>query len=169
MPKKADLLAAAAGLIRRKGFLTVTHDELAAAAGVTPAALAKHFPEKDAVLAALYAAFHAAAFAPPADPVLLPDRFRKAAKKHAAAFAAVVEVLATGADVPAVTNGLGESTAAVAESIRAAQAAGRARRGLDAEAAARDWLRYLFGAELLKDADPPAADLLLRGLLKTDI
>lgn len=185
--RRRQLLDAAAGLFRRKGYLAVAADQIAEAAGVKPETLARHFPTKADVLTALYAEFHAAAFAPPAadppDPAgqlaSLPDRFRKAAKAHAGVVAAVFEVLTQQADdAPVVAEGLRQSKAAVAEVIRAGQAAGVVRRALDPGTAARDWLRYLFGLELLRPADPPAAgdgdpppaaDMLVHGLLKTDV
>jgi AcrR family transcriptional regulator len=180
------VLAAAAGLFRRKGYRTVTVDHIAEAAGVKPELLAKQFAAKADVLAALYAEFHAAAFAPPAaeppDPAghlaVLPDRFRKAVKAHAGTVAAVFELLAQPADdAELITGCLRSSEAALADAIRAGQAAGVVRRTLDPATAARDWLRYLFGLELLKPTDPPptaeehppVADVLVHGLLKTDI
>jgi AcrR family transcriptional regulator len=183
--RRRQVLAAAAGLFRRKGYRVVTVEVIAEAAGVKPEALAREFPAKADVLAALYAEFQAA-FAGPADtpdPVGhlagLPDRFRKAAKTHAGAVAAVFEVLAQPADEANLIAGcLRSSEAAIADAIRAGQRAGVVRRTLDPATAARDWLRYLFGSELLKATDPPAAaeehppppaDVLVHGLLKTDV
>jgi AcrR family transcriptional regulator len=184
--RRRQLLDAAAGLFRRKGYLTITTDQIAEAAGTKPDVSAKYFPTKAAVLAALYAEFHAAAFARPAadppDPAAqlagLPERFRKAAKAHSGVVAAVFEVLTQQAeDTVAVTDAIRQSEAAVADTIRAGQAAGVVRRALDPVTAARDWLRYLFGLELLRPTDPPtagddpppAADMIVHGLLKTDV
>jgi AcrR family transcriptional regulator len=181
------VLTAAAGLFRRKGYRAVTVELIAEAAGVKPELLEKQFPAKGDVLSALYAEFHAAAFAPPAaepaDPAghlaVLPDRFRKAVKAHAGVVAAVFELLAQPADDADLIAGcLRSSEVVVADAIRAGQAAGVVRRTLDPATAARDWLRYLFGLELLRPTDPPAtaeqhpspvADVLVHGLLKTDI
>lgn len=187
--RRRQLLDAAAAVFRRKGYAGATADQVAAQAGVRSDTLAKHFPSKAALLAALYDEFHAAAFVPPADdldPVAhladLPARFAAAVKAYPPVPAAVVQILCGAAEpeeTDVVAAGLAKSESAVADMIRAGQAAGVVRRALDPPTAARDWLRYLFGRELLRptDAPPPAADdhapppgdVLVHGLLKTDV
>jgi AcrR family transcriptional regulator len=184
--RRRQVLTAAAALFRRKGYRAITVELIAETTGVKSEVLTRVFPAKADVLSALYAEFHAAAFAGPAEPpdpaahlAALPDRFRKAAKAHAGVLAAMLELLAQPADdVDLIAGCLGSSEVAIAEAIRAGQRAGVVRRTLDPATAARDWLRYLFGSELLKPTDPPptaevhpspAADVLVHGLLKTDI
>ena len=107
----------------------------------------------------------------------MPERFRKAAKAHAPVVTTVLQILSGSWEQPdfdAVVDGLKQSEAAVADLIRAGQAAGVVRRALDPPTAARDWLRYLFGLELLRPAEaddhpPPDADVLVHGLMKTDV
>jgi AcrR family transcriptional regulator len=181
--RRRQLLDAAAALVRKRGYAGLTPEDVAAAAGVKAETLARHFPSKAALLAGLYAEFHAAAFVPPADdldPVAhlsdLPARFAAAAKAHPGVVPAVVGVLsceADAADREAVRAGLQRSEDSLAAQVRAGQAAGVVRRTLDPAAAARDWLRFLFGGELLRSVDPATddrpAELLFHGLMKTDV
>jgi AcrR family transcriptional regulator len=51
--RRATLLAAAAGLFAQRGFNGVSIEDLGAAAGVSGPAVYRHFPSKQAVLAAL--------------------------------------------------------------------------------------------------------------------
>lgn len=52
--RKERILTAAAGLIARDGFHTVSMAEIGAASGVTGSAIYRHFPSKSAVLVALF-------------------------------------------------------------------------------------------------------------------
>ena len=68
MPRTAEhtrqrILEAAYGLFRRKGFVRVGVDEIAAAAGLTKRTLYAHFESKDALLAAVLASQHDREFA----------------------------------------------------------------------------------------------------------
>src|SRR3954464_10801095 len=89
--KRQQILAAARSLFRTRGYAETTPDAVAEAAGVKPATVAKHFPNKADLFAGLYDQFHAAAFDPqeagPHPDALqfwlnLPDRFDRVAKTY---------------------------------------------------------------------------------------
>jgi AcrR family transcriptional regulator len=189
--RRSRILAAARTLFRTRGYAGTAPEAVAEAAGVKSATVARHFPHKADLFAGLYDQFHAAAFEPPeAGPgpdslafwVGLPDRFDKVAK----AYRDVVGMVLTGlaeADAeltPAIGAGLGRTADALVALIRAGQAAGMVRRGIDPTRAAWEWVRWLFGGLLLRPTDaepappgddlpPQPADCLLHGLLKTDV
>lgn len=60
---RGEIMDAAYGLFRRRGFTRVNVDEIAEAAGVTKRTLYSHFDSKDALLEAVLEAEHATAFA----------------------------------------------------------------------------------------------------------
>jgi AcrR family transcriptional regulator len=190
--RRRQILAAARLLFRSRGYDETTPDAIAEAAGVKPASVAKHFPHKSDLFAGLYDEFHAAAFTPPengpgADALQfwlnLPARFDKVAKTYRDVVGLVLKGLAEAADADltaAIGAGLGRTADALVGLIRAGQAAGMVRRGVDPTRTAWEWVRWLFGGLLLKptDAEPAAtdddlppqpADCLLHGLLKTDV
>ncbi len=186
------VVAAARGQFRARGYPDATLDAIAEAAGLKPATVAKLFPDKPAVLAAVVDEFHAAAFVPVPDTpgadgmpfwLGLVDRFEKAAKGHREAVGLVLRALAGGLDpvaTAAAVASLSRAGVTLAGLIRAGQAGGVVRRGVDPSRAAWEWLRALYGGLLLRPAEPaPAAadddlppqpaDCLLHGTLKTDV
>lgn len=189
--RRRTILAAARAVFRSKGYPDATPDDVAAAAKLKPATLAKHFPTKADLFAGLYAELHAAAFTPPetgpgADALPfwlgLPARFDKVAKTYRDVVGLVLRGLADGTDaelVAAIGAGLTRTADALVGLIRTGQAAGVVRRAVDPTRAAWEWVRWLFGGLLLKPADaepvptddlpPQPADCLLHGLLKTDV
>src|SRR4051812_34806887 len=217
--RRQHILAAARTLFRTRGYAETTPEAVAEAAGVKPATVARHFPNKADLFAGLYDQFHAAAFDPaeagPQPDALqfwlnLPGRFDKVAKTYRDLVGLVVRGLAEAADpelTEAIGAGLGRTADALVGLIRAGQRAGMVRRGVDPTRAAgaavggvggggggAGWARGggappgggggwgggLSGALLRKpragerpppdDALPPQpADILLHGLLKTDV
>ena len=190
--KRQAILAAARSLFRTRGYAETTPEAVAEAAGVKPATVAKHFPNKADLFAGLYDQFHAAAFDPAeAGPhpdaiqfwLNLPGRFDKVAKTYRDVVGLVVRGLAEAAD-PELTEAIGAGLSRTADAlvglIREGQRAGMVRRGVDPTRAAWEWVRWLFGGLLLKPTDaeparqdddfpPQPADILLHGLLKTDV
>jgi AcrR family transcriptional regulator len=190
--KRQQILAAARALFRSRGYAETTPEAVAEAAGVKPATVAKHFPNKADLFAGLYDQFHAAAFdpqetGPQPDSMQfwlhLPGRFDKVAKTYRDLVGLVVRGLAEAAD-PELTEVIGASLSRTADAlmglIREGQRAGMVRRGVDPTRAAWEWVRWLFGGLLLKPTDaepapqdddvpPQPADILLHGLLKTDV
>src|SRR5260370_8120798 len=63
VPTRQAILDAAYGLFRRKGFVRVSMDEIAASAAVTKRTLYYHFTSKDLLLAEVLEAQHALALA----------------------------------------------------------------------------------------------------------
>ena len=190
--RRRQILAAARTLFRSRGYADTTPEAIAEAAGVRPASVAWHFPAKADLFAGLYEEFHAAAFTPPEDGpgadtlqfwLGLPARFDKVAKAYRDVVGLVLRGLAEGSDADltaAIGAGLGRTADALVGLIRAGQAAGMVRRGIDPSRAAWEWVRWLFGGLLLKPTDagpapadddlpPQPADCLLHGLLKTDV
>lgn len=190
--RRRKILQAARQLFRTRGYADTTTEAVAAAAGVKPTTVAKHFPHKSDLFAGLYDEFHAAAFTPPengpgADALQfwlnLPERFDKVAKTYRDVVGMVVRGLAEAGDdelTAAIAAGLSRTADALVELIGAGQRAGMVRRGTDPTRAAWEWVRWLFGGLLLKPTDavpaatdddlpPQPADCLLHGLLKTDV
>jgi AcrR family transcriptional regulator len=189
--RRRQILAAARGLFRARGYAETTPEAVAEAAGVKLGTVLKHFPTRPDLFAGLYDELHAAAFSPPEDGpgadtltfwLALPDRFEKAARAYRDVVGLVLKGLAGAGDpglTAAIRAGLGRSAAALAGLIRAGQRAGVVRRSVDPTLAAWEWVRWLFGGLLLKpvaaeptpddDLPPQPADCLLHGLLKTDV
>jgi len=190
--RRRQILAAARALFRAHGYAGTTTEAIAASAGVRPATVARHFPHKSDLFAGLYDEFHAAAFTPPEDGpgadalqfwLNLPARFDKVAKTYRDVVGLVLRGLAEAADddlTAAIGAGLSRTADALVGLIRAGQAAGMVRRGVDPTRTAWEWVRWLFGGLLLKPTDaepvptdddlpPQPADCLLHGLLKTDV
>lgn len=189
--RRRQILVAARGLFRTRGYAETSPEAVAEAAGVKPSSVQKHFPAKTDLFAGLYAEFHAAAFTPPeagpgADAMPfwlgLPTRFDKVAKAYRDVVGLVLRGLAEATDpdlTVAIGAGLGRTAEALVGLIRTGQAAGVVRRSIDPTRAAWEWVRWLFGGLLLKPADaepapdddlpPQPADCLLHGLLKTDV
>ena len=190
--RRRQILAAARSLFRSRGYADTTPEAIAELAGVKPSTVGRHFPHKSDLFAGLYDQFHAAALSPPeggpgADSLPfwlgLPARFDKVAKTYRDVVGLVLRGLAEGSDADltaAIGAGLGRTADALVGLIRAGQAAGMVRRGIDPSRAAWEWVRWLFGGLLLKPTDagpapadddlpPQPADCLLHGLLKTDV
>ena len=192
-PKKGErrrqLLDHARTLFARHGYAAVTAEQIAAAAGTTPAVFARNFSALPAVATALVADMHAWMFADPtvaypANEALgklhaLVESFQ-ADMKHATSLVRVVYrlLVEAPADVQAVLPAAFEpSVAALAELIRAGQQEGVFRRTLDPQRAAWELLRAPFSLPLFQGVEPAAAadnplagiDCLLHGLLKTDV
>jgi AcrR family transcriptional regulator len=180
-------------VFQAKGYGPATVENVAAAAGLTPAQIAKHFEDKPALFAGLYDDFHAAVFNPPDPPAdpnpdvtaqlhAIAERFVKAQRPHAVVLSLVLDVLADEAaadGMPALQTGMEASADALAAVVQAGQQSGMVLRSLDPRRVARDWLRFLFGHALLRavlpadttDEEHPGqiVDGLLHGVLKTDI
>jgi AcrR family transcriptional regulator len=189
--RRDRILAAARALFCTRGYAGTTPEAVAEAAKVKPATLARHFPRKADLFAGLYDQFHAAAFEPPdgtpgpdslAFWLALPDRFDRVAEEYRDVVGLVLRGPAEADPnlTAAIGAGLGRTADALVGLIRAGQAAGMVRRGIDPARAAWEWVRWLFGGLLLRPADagpappdddlpPQPADCLLHGLLKTDV
>src|SRR5947208_2127994 len=112
-------------------------------AGVKPSTVGRHFPHKSDLFAGLYDQFHAAAFTPPDDGpgadalqfwLGLPARFDKVAKAYRDVVGLALRGLAEGSDADltaAIGAGLSRTADALVGLIRAGQAAGMVRRGID--------------------------------------
>jgi AcrR family transcriptional regulator len=199
-PPKGDrrrkLLAAAKRLFAERGYAATSLDDIAAAAGVSPALLTRSFADKPAFLRAVGEDLIRTAFAPAEEPEegrpdplaqlhQLGERVLTAARDPARLEArAVLRVLAESEELPAEVSGvlfesLAEGVGAVAGVIQAGQQAGVFRRSLDPGAAGWELLRALLGSLLLEplagrfppEADSPGAslDCFLHGILKTDV
>jgi AcrR family transcriptional regulator len=189
--RRRQILAAARSQFRSRGYEATTHESIAESAGVKLASVQKHFPAKTDLFAGLYEEFHTAAFTPledgPSPDAIsfwlgLPARFDKVARSYRDVVGLVVEGLAENRDedlVAAIGTGLGRTADALVDLIRTGQGAGVVRRAVDPSRAAWEWVRWLFGGLLLKPTDakpaaddelpPQPADILLHGLLKTDV
>jgi AcrR family transcriptional regulator len=191
--RRRKLLDAARKLFAAHGYVAVTPDDVAAAAGVTPGQLARSFPAKIDLLRAVCDDLRAAAFAHappegdgPTDPLTqlhaITENFARATRDRTDDFRIVIGSLEApaGEDVRSVVAGFLAGAAGELERvIRTGQQAGVFRRSPDPAAAAREAVRHLLGLALLwpfegfapGPADPPAQaiDLLLHGLMKTDV
>jgi AcrR family transcriptional regulator len=192
-PTKAErrqrALAAAQSLFEKHGYAEVTAEEVAEAAGVTPAALARDFDGKAALLRALCARLHEVLFPAPADGQPPPDavaallaltgRFLDAVRGEGKLLRALFAAARDDEGGAVVCDALAAAAEAIAVVLRAGQGEGFVRRSIDPWQAAWDWVRFLLGYAFLdqlapqpQDDEEPAADLvdtLLHGVLKTDI
>jgi AcrR family transcriptional regulator len=194
--RRRNLVARAKQLFAERGYEAVSLEDIAKAAGVSPAQLLRSFPDKPALLRAVAEDFHAAAFTPtPEEPDAPPDPlarlYRTVEQVLTAAggpagleFRALLRVLAEADDqAPGVgevlSEVLSESVSVLAEVVKAGQQAGVFRRPLDPRAAGWELLRALMGYLLLRPlagpipspADTPGAflDGFLHGIVKTDV
>jgi AcrR family transcriptional regulator len=192
--RRRKIITAAKKLFAASGYAPVTVDDIASAAGVTPAQFARSFDGKAALLQVICDELLETSFHPPAadgedsppDPLAqllgLVESFLKAARARPAELRVLLGLLDGGAeeDAMAVVGGFLASVAsAVEDVIREGQQAGVFRRSPDPSAAAREATRHLIGYAILApfegfapaDGEPPAQviDLLLHGLIKTDV
>jgi AcrR family transcriptional regulator len=188
--RKRQLLAQAKGLIAAQGFRATTPEQLAAAAGVTPARLARTFPTHADLVRAVVNDLRADTFPPPAPPPdgtpdpaaqlqALLERYLAAARTPTVGFRVLLRALVelddadSRAELQAV---LLESTAPLVQLLQAGQQAGVFRRSLDAQVAAWELVQAVLGYALTGPRDraaagetPPPFDSLLHGLLKVDV
>ncbi len=186
--RRRQLLDRARELFARHGYAAVTPAQIAEAAGTTPAVFARNFAGMPAVAAGLVADMHAWLFADPtvAYPAneslgklhALVELFLAEMKQPSSLVRVVYRMLAEAPDeVRAVLPEAFEpSIAALGELIRAGQQEGVFRRPLDPQQAAWELLRSLFSLPLFQEVEPAGEgdalagfDLLLHGLLKTDV
>jgi AcrR family transcriptional regulator len=185
--RKRQLLAEAKALIAADGFAAATPERLAAAADVTPARLARHFPDRPALIRAVLDDVRLETFptpeALPPDPAgrlqALLDGYVTAARGRTVGFRVLARALVEldDADRRAELHAvLLEWTEPLVQLIHAGQQAGVFRRSLDAQVAAWELLQAVLGYALTGPRDVAAAgeaaqafDTLLHGLLKTDV
>jgi len=187
--RKRQLLEQARALIAAEGFRAATPERLAAAAGVTPARLARHFPDYDSLVRAVLNDLRAVTFPTP-DPHALPpdpagqlqallDGYLAAAREPTVGFRVLLRALTelTTADRRAeLTAVLLECTEPLVRLLQAGQQTGVFRR-LDSQVAAWELLQAVLGYALTGPRDVPETegdpasplDTLLHGLLKTDV
>jgi AcrR family transcriptional regulator len=185
--RKRQLLVAAKALIAADGFAAATPERLAEAAGVTPARLARHFPDRAALVRAVLDDLRADTFPTPEplppDPAgqlqALLDGYLAAAREPTVGFRVLLRGLVefTDADRRAeLTAVLLEWTEPLVRLFQAGQQSGVFRRSLDAQVAAWELIQAVLGYALTGPRDVPAGgepvppfDALLHGLLKTDV
>lgn len=173
--RRQQLLGVAATLFVERGYHAPLVEDIAAAAGVTPTQLARHFPDKPAILAGLCADL-AATLAPAdiggasADALerltALLDLWRASLPP---AFRLVLGLLAAddAETRPPLAIFLAALAGRVETLLRDGQRAGLFRRTLDPTRAADELIRAMLGMALA--GGNPTADCLLYGLLKTDV
>jgi AcrR family transcriptional regulator len=181
--RRRQLLAAARRVFAERGYLAATAGDVAAAAEVTLAQLARHFPDKPSLLAGLCADL-AVALVPAdaggegADAAVrlhaLLEHWQGPARRDE--LSPLLPLLAGGPDEAGVLRGFVAGLSARLEPlVREGQQAGLFRRSVDPRRAAGELIRFLLGQCLAGPLeDLPAGDLvppdcLLHGLLKTDI
>jgi AcrR family transcriptional regulator len=185
--RKRQLLAAAKALIAADGFAAATPERLADVAGVTPARLARHFPNRAALVHAVLDDLRTDAFPTPdnlpPDPAgqlqTLLDGYLAAARKPTDGYRVLLRGLVelTDADRRAeLTAVLLEWTEPLVRLFQVGQQAGVFRRSLDAQVAAWELVQAVLGYALTGPRDvpadgepPPPFDALLHGFLKTDV
>jgi AcrR family transcriptional regulator len=185
------ILEHARELFARQGYAATTMAQVADAAGLTPSALSKLYADRSAIVRGLVAEFEqeltSVVESVPADADWIEKlqalfrAFRVASRAHGAAARVLLRLLAEGDPEArtAMTESLTPSIQAMAELVRGGQQAGVFRRTIDAEQAAWEIIRTLFGLALLDRVEPmsPAdsehsslgTECLLHGLLKTDV
>jgi AcrR family transcriptional regulator len=172
----------------------VTLEQIAEAADISPAQLARSFATKEAFVEYLLADAIEALFGPsevpeggepPTSIVELQsilDRFWKTARTEAALIRLLVEMMTrpeSGEISRAFQAMMERMRDRLVNIILRGQQEGVIRRSIDAEKAAWEWLNYCWGYALLRPLEigpPPEAgnplplvDCLLHGLLKTDV
>ncbi|HEY1375241.1 MAG TPA: TetR/AcrR family transcriptional regulator [Gemmataceae bacterium] len=186
--RKRQLLAQAKAVVAEEGFGALTPDRLAVAAGVTPGRLARHFPDRTALVRAVLNDLRADTFPTPEptapDPAgelqALLDGYLAAACEPTVGFRVLLRALIEldDADYRAELHAvLLECTEPLVRLLQAGQQSGVFRRSLDAQVAAWELLQAVLGYALIGPRDVPAADAepappfdtLLHGLLKTDV
>lgn len=187
--RKRQLLDQAKALIAAEGFRAATPERLAAAAEVTSGRFARHFPDQSALLRAVLDDLRADTFPTP-DPKALPpdpagqlqaliDGYLAAARAPTVGFKVLLRALVELDDADRraeLTAVLLECTEPLVRLLQTGQQAGVFRR-LDAQVAAWELLQAVLGFALTGPRDVPATegdpappmDMLLHGLLKTDV
>jgi AcrR family transcriptional regulator len=185
--RKKQLLAHAKALIAAGGFGAVTPERLAEAAGITPARLARHFPDTASLVRGVLDDLRVGTLPKPdstaADPAgqlqALLENYLEAVRKPSVGFKVLLRALVelNHADSRAeLTAVLLENTEPLVQLLQAGQHSGVFRR-LDAQVAAWELLQTMLGYALTGPRDMPADqadsalpfDTLLHGLLKTDV
>ena len=186
--RRQALLVAAKQLFAAQGYTATSPEQIAAAAGASPAQAARSFPDKSAYLRAILADLFAEAFPPPTNGTetapdaiaqlhAAVDRLLKDARLEMRVLLRVLSEPDLDADsAAALRAGLTELLEAMARVAQEGQQAGVLRRSPDAHTAAAEVFRAALGYLLVQPYFPPAwappADALdgvLHGLLKTDI
>ncbi|HEX4588452.1 MAG TPA: TetR family transcriptional regulator [Gemmataceae bacterium] len=187
--RKRQLLQQARALIAAEGFGAATPERLAEVAEVTPARLARHFPDEATLFRAVLDDIRKDPFAVPAadsqpsDPAgqlqAILDKYLAAGREPTVGFRVLLRALVelTDADRRAeLIAVLLECTEPLVRLLQAGQQAGVFRR-LDAQVAAWELLQAVIGFALTgqRDVTPaegeptPPLDTLLHGVLKTDV
>jgi AcrR family transcriptional regulator len=178
-------------LFARQGYAATTMSQLAESSGLTPSALSKLFADRAAVLCGLVEEFQSGLAtiwdSVPADVdwaeklQALLRTFRTGIRSQAGPVRVLLKLLAEGDSEArvAMAEAFAPTIQAMAELVRGGQGAGVFRRTLDAEQAAWEILRALFGLALLDRVEPVSPtdpdhpsfgiECLLHGLLKTDV
>jgi AcrR family transcriptional regulator len=171
------------------GYAATTFDQIVEAAGVTRSVLVKSFRDKSAFLRAIGEDWIAALF-----PINVDGEPAPEVVQHLQAFTErflrvmnddrqTAGILLTGLAEPAdpeeaaiVRDVLNTAVERLLPVVQEGQQAGVIRRDLDPLQTAGDWMRFLLGAALLPppepkegEAQPPIAETLLHGVLKTDV
>jgi AcrR family transcriptional regulator len=192
-PTKAQcrrlVLDRARELFAAQGYAATSLEQLAEETGLTPALVARSFPEKVAVLCGLVEELQASMFAAPAAPDApnwteklhnLLRVFHLESRSKTSSARVLLALLSEGhAETrSALAEALKLLVDALAELVKGGQQAG-VFRSLDPEQAAWELLRTLFGRTLLEgfervsradpEQSPQGVDCLLHGLLKTDV
>jgi AcrR family transcriptional regulator len=187
--RRRALVAAAKRLFAEQGYSLTTLDQIAKAAGVTPAQAARSFRDKPAYLRAILGDLLTRAFPPrgeaPGDALgqlhAAVDRLLGEARLEMQVLArALAEPGLDEASAGALQAGLIELLEALTRVMQQGQQAGVLRRSPDARTAAAEVFRAVLGYLLVQphfspEGEPPAdlsaaaLDGVLHGLLKTDI
>jgi AcrR family transcriptional regulator len=192
--RKRQLLASAKHVFATLGYQQTTTEAVAAAAGVTDAAFARHFPSKEALFRAVLDELRAATVArwraetaalpdPPAKLHAVADLYLAASREHALEFRAVHRALVdSAADVEVrglLREFFAECEVLLAGIIAEGQQSGVFRRSLDPRVGAWEMIRSGMAFTLTEPLGVPlyaesdyvqrAVDCLLHCLLKTDV
>jgi AcrR family transcriptional regulator len=191
--RRRQLLGHARQLFRSHGYAGTSMEQVAAAAGVTEAVLARHFSTKKELFEVLLQELRTATFqrweaetAGLSDPLArlhaITDLYLECVQTHADDLHAIHRVLAEGpdADVLELLRGFYlEAEALLARVIAEGQQTGVFRRPLDARVAAWEMIRSALGYSLTLPLGIPlfaepdylhrAVECLLHCLLKTDV
>jgi AcrR family transcriptional regulator len=190
---RRQLLAQAKHLFATRGYGGTTAEDIAAAAGVSAAALYRHFDGKPGLFREVLAEVRAATLgrwqadvAGPGDPLAklhaVADSYLASTRLHAVEFRVLHRALAEAEDeaVAALLRGFYlDAEALLARVIAEGQQSGVFRRSLDPRVGAWELIRTAVGYTLTRplglplDAEPDylprATDCLLHCLLKTDV
>jgi|APFre7841882724_1041349.scaffolds.fasta_scaffold07630_5 AcrR family transcriptional regulator len=180
--RREDVLAAAAGVFRRKGFHAARTEEICSAARISPGTLFRHFRDKDEIIAAVvetqtavYVRLVEDAFSAQGMQAMLALDVETLARYLAPEAGGLsseswLELARNPALHPLAREADQRIRKAIAAGVRAAQAAGLVRPTLDAEEAA-EMLNALFSGLMFDQELSPERDLkpvarALAGLLR---